>query len=369
MPSFTSTVVGALPLLALFSGASASPTALTARAETAMSLDSCDCGFVDATDSTETVYTTYFRMDFTSSEWTRTDLAKAFRLSNSTINKQSTAPYQRDFSPDQVSLTSSGLALTVSPPADLTNGSSVPCAGVYSKTQDFGFGSYHLTAKASEPNGAVNAFFVYKNDTSEVDMEYVSRDAGDGTQFIRNTVKPQIYGDNGKASPLTYDAMVYQGDGSISDEFHDWAFKWNSDSVTFAFDGNTTGSLTTNVPQDPGLFALSAWSDGGKGYSQGPPTSNATFLISQVWVLYNSSTSPVPVSNYNGKPSNITAMTCSARKTPCYVKAPSGTNDGLSSRVSSSGGNTSSASAFRAGSGFATLAAGLAVVVAGIFAL
>lgn len=373
MLSLSSKIALSLPLLGLVSQVAASPAPLIGRADssdnTVTDLETCDCGFVDATDDAQTVYTTYYRMDFTSSDWTRTDLARQFRMSNSTIYRPDSSPYARDFSPDQVNITAEGLNLIVSPPAELVNGSSVHCGGIYSKTEDFGFGSYHLTGKVTEQAGVVNAFFVYKNDTSEVDMEYVSRDAK-SQQFVRESVKPQIYEANGAASPLTYQRDFYTGDGDISDESHEWAFKWTPSDVTFALDGNYTNKLTSNVPQDRGLFAISAWSDGGSTYSQGPPTSNATFLVSQVWVLYNSTAAPIPAANLNGDHSKATAMTCSARKTPCYVRAPQGTNNGLQSSLSGqSGAVTSGASSLWLRSNVAGVVAAASFFLGAAFAL
>lgn len=365
----STTLLYSLSLFGLASQAAASPASLTSRAAATggIDLETCDCGYVDAADPAQTVYSTYYRMDFTNTDWTKTELSKQFRLSNSTIYKSVSAPYARDFSPDQVQISSDGLSLVVSPPESLTNGSSVPCGGIYSKTNDFGFGSYHLTGKVAAQEGVVNAFFVYKNDTSEVDMEYVSRDESD-QQFVRETVKPQIYDDNGAASPLTYQRDFHTDDDeSISANFHEWAFKWTEDDVTFAIDGNYTNKLSRNIPQDRGLFAISAWSDGGAGYSQGPPSSNATFLISQVWILYNSTASPAPVASLNGQAAKSSAMTCSARKSPCYVRAPSGNNNGLQS--SFSGAATSGASSLLSTLSLSGMIAGASLFFGAVLAL
>lgn len=355
MPSLKNALLAATGLLAssAISQSAASPfdLSLTQR-DSSLDFATCDCGFVDAADPNEGVFTTYYRMDFTSESLTSDNITKLFRISSSTIDKtDSGSPYMRWFSPQQVSLNTSGLSLTVSPP-NATDAVAVPCAAIYSKQETFGFGSYHLNAQVTNETGTVSAFFVYKNDTSEVDMEYVSKVANSSNlQFLRESVKPQVYLANGAASNETYATDHMPGSGSISDTAHEWAFSWTPDSVTFALDGVYKNKLSTNIPQDDGLFALAHWSDGGPTYSQGPPTANATLLITQLWALHNSSATDLPNASVNGQNSTTSAMTCQKMKSPCYVLKPSGTDNGLSLSKTSSTASASTTSSTASATG------------------
>lgn len=165
----------------------------------------CDCGFIDSYDPAQAVYTNYYRVDFTDSSYTRENLTSQFRLARNDVDaRASGGKYVRHYSPDQVTTSSSGVELTVSPVSS-SNTSRVPVAGVYAKAYDWGFGSYHLQAQATNITGSVAAFFVYESSTSAVVMEYVSKPSwGNGSQFIRDTVAPQIYDSKGNPSTKTY---------------------------------------------------------------------------------------------------------------------------------------------------------------------
>lgn len=55
--------------------------------------------------------------------------------------------------------------------------------------------------KTSNVDGTVAAFFFYRNDTSEIDMESLSRVKDPFKTYF--AVQPQIYNSDGSASPLT----------------------------------------------------------------------------------------------------------------------------------------------------------------------
>jgi hypothetical protein len=55
--------------------------------------------------------------------------------------------------------------------------------------------------KTSDIAGTVAAFYLYKNDTSEIDMEALSYKQNPWQMYL--SVKPQIYNPDGSASNLT----------------------------------------------------------------------------------------------------------------------------------------------------------------------
>lgn len=349
---------GALVASGLAGAATATP--LAAR-DTTVSVETCDCGFIDYYDPNQSTFASYYRTDFTSNSVTNDNISDSFRLSSSVVSK-STSPYSRSFSPEQVSVSSEGLALTVSPN---TSDGSVPSAAIYTNEEYFGFGSYHLVAQVSNLTGSVAAFYVYKNDTSEVDMEYVSKPANSShVQFLQDSVKPQIYQSNGAASNLTYEKQwpKLKGSASFSDKPHHWAFSWLPESVTFGLNNNYSVQLTTNVPQADGFLVLSHWSDGNPYYSQGPPSANSTFLVDQFWAVHNSTTvssqTELPAGEINGKNSTSSAMACKKMSTPCYVYNPSGTDNGLYTAKPTSTTSASSTSTAAAASSTSAAATG-----------
>jgi hypothetical protein len=183
-----------------------SGSSLFRRATSAQpNFNTCDCGFIDSYDPAQAVYTNYYRVDFTNSSYSRTNLTSQFRLASNNVDaRASGGKYIRAYSPNQVGMSSSGVQLTVSP-VSATNATLVPVAGVYAKAYEWGFGSYHLQAQVTNTTGTVSAFFVYGSATDAAVMEYVSKpNWRNGSQYIRDTVAPQIYESNGNPNTATY---------------------------------------------------------------------------------------------------------------------------------------------------------------------
>jgi hypothetical protein len=132
------------------------------------------------------------------------------------------------------------------------------------------------------------------------------------SQVVDFTVKPQEYLSDGTPSNTTlqqaypsFDMSAVSFHQSVADQklvmdrctvqsFHNYSFVWNSTAVIFGVDGNYSATITTNVPQLPGVLSLAHWSDGNQNYSGGPPLSPATMIVSRAWVWYNSSTPSPP---------------------------------------------------------------------------
>lgn len=242
-------------------------------------VEDCDCGYIDANDPTESIFSNLLVVNFTSA--TSEELDDLFITATYEVI-QDDAPYTRSFSTDQVQLSSAGLDLTVSPSAD---GRTVPCAQIFSRTTTFWYGSYRARILVGDVPGTVTAFFNYKNDTQEVDIEFLS--AWEDPTLLYS-VKPQIYSDSGNPSSSTYQRQKWSDASSSFDrDFHEWSFLWLPDVVHYGIDANYARNISTNVPQAPGRIALSHWSNGDPDYSLGPPTENSTVTVSFLQVVYN----------------------------------------------------------------------------------
>ncbi|KAJ0149837.1 Uncharacterized protein HZ326_7621 [Fusarium oxysporum f. sp. albedinis] len=240
----------------------------------------CDCGFTDSSDPTESVFSSFFAVNFSSiadKRFTELFIPASYEV------VQGDSPYTRDFSPDQVQLSSTGLELTVSP---LPSGSkAVPCAQIISRSKSYFYGSYHARFRVGTVPGTVTAFYNYKSDTSEVDIEYVS--AWEEATLLY-TVKPQLYSPTNNPLNSTYQRESWNDTRTSFDEdIHEWSFVWLPDIVHYGLDNNYSRSITTNVPKAPGRLALSQWSDGNSNYSLGPPTKDSTVAVTFLWAVYN----------------------------------------------------------------------------------
>lgn len=246
---------------------------------TARTVKDCDCGFIDSKDPTQSTFDSLLVFDFTRA--TAAQLANVFIVASYNVTSTS---YIRAYTTNNVKLTSAGLQLTCSASTD---GVTVPSGGLFTRAQTFFYGSYRAHYLVGTVPGTVAGFFYYKNDTSEIDVEYLSAKTPATLQY---SVKPQQYLANGAASNTTYQTGLIN-DTSVSS---DWSFVWKPDSVNYARNSNYSKSITTNVPQAPGRIFLNHWSDGSPNFSQGPPTQNTTITVGFLQAVYND-TSAAPL--------------------------------------------------------------------------
>lgn len=303
------------------------------RINMAAKIEDCDCGFVDSDDPTQSIFTSLLAIDFTSA--TNKDLEGIFIKATYNVT-QAHAPYVRDFFEEQVRFSSRGLELTVSPSPD---GRTVPSAAIFSRSSSFSFGSYRARFLVGRIPGSVTAFYNYKNDNSEVDIEYVSA----RPPALLYSTKPQLYSPDGNPLASTLQQDTFNGSAAaFDDNFHEWSFIWLPDIIHYGIDSNYSKSITTNIPQEPGRIALSHWSNGDPNYSQGPPTQDSTVVASFFQAVYNDT--------------EAGALACMKTTTACPVKdgllippgvtmpdsttVSSGVPNGVQSGISDAAGHT-----------------------------
>ncbi|EME88837.1 glycoside hydrolase family 16 protein [Pseudocercospora fijiensis CIRAD86] len=250
-----------------------------------LNADDCDCGFVDSKDPTRSIFANLFAVNFTSAKVQQ--LEDLFMPANYDVI-QVVAPYTRDYSVDQLQYSSTGLDLTVSPSTD---GKNIPCAQIITKEKAFFYGSYRARIRVATEPGTVAAFYIYKNDSSEIDIEYLSAWT---EPTLLYTVKPQVYLPSGNPDDSTYQRERWSGlDDEFREEPHEWSWTWLPDIVYFGIDANYLKNITANVPQAPGRIALSHWSNGDPHYSLGPPKQNTTITVSFLQAIYNDTSMPI----------------------------------------------------------------------------
>ena len=125
--------------------------------------------------------------------------------------------------------------------------------------------------------------YFYKSDSQESDIEWLfdpSSESHDGT--------PQLWFTNQAVSssePKTYTSQLPPSDATTAE--HEYRLDWTADSVQWFIDGNQVWEATSNVPSQPGSWLWNNWSDGGIGWTAGPPASDALFKISKIEMYYN----------------------------------------------------------------------------------
>ncbi|KAJ7599020.1 concanavalin A-like lectin/glucanase domain-containing protein [Mycena floridula] len=266
----------------------------------------CDCGFIDPLDPSGRLWTSFFETNFTLLTWE--ELNREYRIMQNPISKGERAT--REFTPNNVFINQTGVHLTVSPAT--SEGDVIPSGGIYTKNY-FGFGSYHFLAQTSTVSGTVQAFYNYKSDDNEVDIELT--DPSNLQQTFKYSVKPQQYSVTGTPLPTTL--LEYVPNFDVGEGFHTHSFIWDASSVAFGLDDVWSSPITTNVPTNPGVISMSHWSDGNEKFSGGPPTVDSTMTIQRLWVFYNTTESSV-------------TLACQNSRTPCSY----GENSGSRLRVS-----------------------------------
>ncbi|KAI7881723.1 concanavalin A-like lectin/glucanase domain-containing protein [Mucor mucedo] len=220
-----------------------------------------------------------------------------------TVNAKHNNTIDRVFVPSNVKLSQTdGITLSVQKDAQ----GRYTSAAVGTKRSDFLYGTYRARMKTSNVDGTVAAFFFYRNDTSEIDMESLSRVKDPFKTYF--AIQPQIYEKDGSASPLTNEKHGL--DFNPTEDFHEYRFDWLPNSVKFYIDGSFVREMTTNVPDSPGRILLNHWTDGNPFFSGGPPTENAELRVSHLNMFFNSSEATQPPS-------------CSKSETPCSISGKS----------------------------------------------
>ncbi|KAI7855739.1 concanavalin A-like lectin/glucanase domain-containing protein [Circinella umbellata] len=170
------------------------------------------------------------------------------------------------------------------------------------RRQDILYGTFRASMKTSSEPGTVAAFFFFKNNTCEIDMESLSRIQNPWKTYF--SVQPQIYNEDGSASNLTNDKHTLPFDPTSA--FHEYRFDWTPEDVTYYLDGEEANRINQNIPDAPGRVLINHWTDGNPNYSGLPPAQDATLSLANLTLFFNSSeaTAP-PACQRSSKPCSI----------------------------------------------------------------
>ncbi|CAO3588075.1 unnamed protein product [Absidia cylindrospora] len=310
----------------------------------------CDCGYRDD----QNAWTDGWFMDFennmsvnsNSARKTNSDpdmsltsttllslLQQDFFMANYEIAAKYENTYSRLFSNENVKIDNNALQLhvTVNNATSTQQQQSVMCGAIGTKRQDILYGSFRSQMRLSNVNGTVQAMYFFNPD-GEIDIEVLGAVAPFQSYFA---IHPGLQEPNGRASALTHDNHPLGFDPSS--DFHEYRFDWYPNRADFYIDGQLAQSLTTNIPQKPGRFMFSHWTDGNAKFSKGPPTTNAIMEIKSIVAVFNTS---VPAAAMNqSSSSSSTDGSCEKSQTSCSIPGikknePSSTSSSLPSQSS-----------------------------------
>lgn len=123
--------------------------------------------------------------------------------------------------------------------------------GEYRTQKSYSYGIYEVRMKPIKNNGVVSSFFTYtgpsdNNPWDEIDIEFLGKD----TTKVQFNYFTNGVGEHEYIHDLGFDA---------AEEFHDYAFEWKKDSITWYVDGIPVHKATDNIPQTPGKVMMNVW--------------------------------------------------------------------------------------------------------------
>ncbi|KAL8831400.1 MAG: hypothetical protein Q9170_005314 [Blastenia crenularia] len=176
-----------------------------------------------------------------------------------------------------------GLSLRVS--AGEPRGGDVKSGEIASARRDMFYGSFRVGMKYTGQDGTCGAFFFYRNDSAEIDVEFLSKlyqDPAKAADLLLVIHAPPEVPTNELFRPTTVGFRPADG-------YHEYRFDWTPERVTYYADGQFLWESTVGVPFDAGGLTLNHWSNGDAGWSAGPPTQDANLQLSYIKAYFNSS--------------------------------------------------------------------------------
>lgn len=171
-------------------------------------------------------------------------------------------------------------------PISGTDEQMVPMAEIVTARSDILYGSFRIGMKTTSVNGTCGAFFFYLNDTSEIDLEFLSMKPEIVNLVIQS---PESTAENGYVTPGTPDFDNHSLSFMPGEGYHEYRFDWLPGQITFLVDGVVVRIIEDGVPDTAGRVHVSHWSNGNEGWSGGPPGADARVTVSYVKAYFNSS--------------------------------------------------------------------------------
>lgn len=172
----------------------------------------------------------------------------------------------------------------------------VPIAEVSSPQTDMLYGSFRAAIKFTGVTGTCGAFFWYRNDTQEIDMEFLSKDPKALNLVVHspesNKPSRSVKGSGALGVMEASDSSIaWLSPVDLPQDFHEYRFDWMPDRIDFYVDGSLVQTTTENIPDSPDHLMLSHWSNGDPNWSGGPPMENAFMTVGYVKAYFNTTAS------------------------------------------------------------------------------
>lgn len=153
----------------------------------------------------------------------------------------------------------------------------------YRSYSRYGYGFYAVSMKPAACSGVISSFFTYTGPSNgdpwdEIDVEFLGRD----TTVVQFNYYTNGVGGHEFLFDLGFDA---------SEEFHEYAFCWQSNSITWYVDGIAVYRVVENIPSASQQIMMNVWNpvkaDWSDGWS-GPLNESALPATAEYqWIAYS----------------------------------------------------------------------------------
>lgn len=146
----------------------------------------------------------------------------------------------------------------------------------YRSAEKFGYGFYSVCMKAADCSGVISSMFTYTGHPwDEIDIEILGKNMTQ-VQFNYYT---DGKGDHEYLYSLGFDASA---------DFHEYAFDWQEDCITWYVDGKAIYRATKDIPSHPQQIMINVWNcigfDGWSGkFDEGALPATAQYK----WIAYS----------------------------------------------------------------------------------
>lgn len=119
--------------------------------------------------------------------------------------------------------------------------------GEYRANDTYSYGLYSVCMKAAKCSGVISSFFIYTGHPwDEIDIEFLGNDT--------TKIQFNYYTDGVGGHEYIYDLGF-----DASEEFHEYAFLWEPDRITWFVDGVEVYRAEKNIPSHPGQIMMNVW--------------------------------------------------------------------------------------------------------------
>ncbi|OJD17638.1 hypothetical protein AJ78_02288 [Emergomyces pasteurianus Ep9510] len=256
---------------------------------------SCECGFSmsDTKDYfTHVIYNNFTAFSPSKNLRTNPDFTKDWEVQNWGVPPRSwVKPLAIDNMEENVFLREGNLILRQQgySKEDALTKSKVRVASIASQRDDIIHGSFRVELKMENAKGgSCGAFFWYRDDENEIDIEILSREFKTDWFPVHYTTHPaldehgQVISNATKVIPLR--------DDDILNSFQRHRFDWTRDELRFYQNSTQVHSNALRIPYAPGHAYLNVWADGGP-WSGAPSTTDVFLTVKLIAIYHNTSAS------------------------------------------------------------------------------